>query len=123
MLVPARLPRLLRVGLFALATAVVLGLCLVPESSLPKIPLWDKIEHSLAWGTLTVIGVSLSPRRWRGIAAFALGLGVSVEVLQALIPTGRQGDWRDFAADAVGVALALVILRLKGPLDRDARKI
>ena len=108
----AALPRAVRIGLFAAAVGVILVICILPESALPKAPLWDKLEHSLAWATLTIIGISLSPRRWKAIALFALGLGLAVEVIQAIAPTGRQGDWRDFLADAVGVLIGVRVMQI-----------
>jgi VanZ family protein len=108
-----RLPRPLRIALFALATAVILYLCLAPDTALPHVPLWDKLEHTAAWGLLTGVGLALSPRRWRAIAAFALLLGAGVEILQATMGFGRDGDWRDFVADSLGVLIALRILQAK----------
>lgn len=108
-----RLPRPIRIALFAVATAVILYLCLAPDTALPKVPLWDKFEHALAWGALTALGVTLSPRRWKAIALFAVALGATVEILQMTLGFGRDGDWRDLLADTVGVVVALRILQAK----------
>lgn len=106
---PARLPRPLRLAAYAAATAILLYLCLAPTKDLPHETLWDKAEHAIAWFVLAATGLVLSPRRPRAIAAFAIGLGAAVEVLQATLPFGRDGDWRDLVADSVGVAAALVL--------------
>lgn len=79
---PARLPRPLRLAAFAVAVAVLLWLCLAPMDTLPQPQnLGDKAEHAIAWFVLTALGVILSPRRWRGVALFALALGAGIEVL------------------------------------------
>ncbi len=102
-----RLPRPLRLALYASATAFLLWLCLSPVDELPEITLWDKVEHAIAWFVLTAAGLLLSHRRPRAIAAFAIGLGATVEILQATMGFGRDGDWRDLLADTIGVAVAL----------------
>jgi len=104
----ARLPRPLRLALYAGAVGVVLFLCLAPSQDVPGEGLvWDKAEHSVTWAILTFLGLALSSHRPRAIALFALALGGAIEVLQATMGFGRDGDWRDFAADAIGVAAAL----------------
>jgi VanZ family protein len=105
----SRLPRPVRVGLYALATGVVLYMCLAPTPDVPGASLlWDKAEHAITWAILTGSGLLLSPRRPRAIVLYSLGLGAGIEVLQAAMDFGRQGDWRDFAADSIGAGLALL---------------
>ena len=113
-----RLPRPLRLALYALATAILLMMCLVPQEDLPSANMGDKIEHSIAWFVLTVTGLLLSHHRPRAIAAYAIGLGVAVEVLQATMGFGRHGDWRDLVADSLGVAAALALYALVQRLRR-----
>lgn len=113
-----RLPRPLRLALYAGATAVLLWLCLAPSEELPQVTMWDKFEHSIAWFVLTGTGLLLSPQRPRAIAAYALGLGALVEGLQATMGFGRKGDWRDLLADTVGVLAALAIYVLVRRLRR-----
>lgn len=107
MLLPHRLPRPLRIALYTAISAVLLYLCLAPSDALPETNVGDKWQHVLGWFALTAAGLTLAPRRPRAIAAFALGLGAFVEVLQGAMRAGRHADVRDLAADAVGVALAL----------------
>ena len=111
-MLPDRLPRPLRLTLYAGATAVLLWLCLAPTQQLPSAGVGDKIAHTVAWFVLTVLGLTLSHHRPRAIGAFALGLGAGVEILQATLGFGRQGDWRDLAADALGVVAALGLYAL-----------
>jgi VanZ family protein len=105
-MLPHRLPRPLRLALYALASAVLLYICLAPTETLPNPRIGDKWEHAAGWFVLTALGLLLSPRRPRAIAAYALALALVIELLQAAMPLGRHGDALDFAADAVGVALA-----------------
>lgn len=98
-----------RLGLYALAVAVLLYLCLAPVRDLPAVSLWDKAEHAAAWLVLAGVGLLFWPGRPRAIVAFALALGLLVEVLQGVLPVGRDADWRDWAADSVGVAAALLL--------------
>jgi VanZ family protein len=119
MLLPYRLPRPLRLFLYALATAILLYLCLAPSKDLPKVNLWDKEEHAIAWLVLTATGLSLSPWRPRAIALYAFAVGVFVEVAQGLMGFGRDADWHDVAADCVGIAAGMIgyaaIMRLARP--------
>jgi VanZ family protein len=107
-----RLPLALRFGLYGLATAILLYLCLAPTKALPNVHLWDKAEHAIAWAVLAGVGLILFPDRPVAIVAFSLTFGVLVEVLQAVLPFGRDGDWKDWAADCVGVAATFAIYAL-----------
>jgi VanZ family protein len=111
------LPRPLRLGLYALACAILLYLTLAPGKDVPGVGItWDKAEHATAWAVLTGAGLLLSTRRRWAIGVFAFVFGAAVEVLQATLPFGRDGDWHDLLADTVGIALAyaawLVMRRL-----------
>ena len=91
-----------------LVSAVVL---FTPSSGVPTVhPGVDKLIHAGLFAALALAG------RWAGIrpAALAVGLaayaGVS-EVLQAVLPIGRDGTWTDALADVAGVALGLLVAR------------
>lgn len=105
----SRLPRPVRLALYALATGVVLYMCLAPTNDVPGAGLvWDKAEHALTWAILTGAGLVLAPRRPRSIFLFALSLGAGIEILQSIMGFGRQGDWRDLLADSLGVAVVML---------------
>jgi VanZ family protein len=106
-MLPHRFPRPVRLALYALAAAILMALCLWPGEALPKTETGDRVEHTVAWFVLTATGYMLAPRRTLAIPAFALAYGAFVEVLQGLVPTGRHSDLLDFAADAVGVGVAI----------------
>jgi VanZ family protein len=105
-MLPSTFPRRVRLGLYALAVAILLVLCLTPSEDLPDPGTGDRFEHMAAWFVLTLTGFVLAPRRRLAIPAFALAFGVVIEILQAVTPFGRHGDARDLVADVVGVALA-----------------
>jgi VanZ family protein len=107
-MLPYRLPRPIRLAAYALASAILLYMCLAPSDGLPKVHLWDKEEHALSWFVLTTAGLILSPRRPRAIALYAFGFGVFVEVLQGLMGFGRDADWHDVAADSIGIVAAFI---------------
>jgi VanZ family protein len=101
------IPRRLRLAVFAAAVAVVLWATLAPSRDLPSVNLWDKAEHALAFFGLTFLGVWAMPQ-WRlRVAASMLLLGVAIEIAQATMPLGRDGDIKDALADSVGIIIAL----------------
>src|ERR1700761_5866126 len=103
----SRRPRPVRLGVYALACAILLYITLAPGKDVPGVGLvWDKAEHALAWAVLTGAGLLLSTRRRWAIGVFAFAFGAAIEVLQATLPFGRDGEWRDLAADTVGIVVA-----------------
>ena len=104
-----QLSRPARLGLFALATTILLILCLLPSRDLPDTGTGDRFEHTAAWFVLTITGYLLAPNRKLAIPAFALAYGGAIEVLQGTVGTGRHSDPLDFVADSVGVALAVAV--------------
>ncbi len=102
-----RLPRPFRLGLFSLACCILLYLTLAPGKYVPgEGIIWDKAEHAISWAVLTGAGLLLSTHRRWAIGVFAFVFGGTVEVLQATMGLGRDGDWHDLAADTVGIAMA-----------------
>ena len=100
-------------AVFALACAILLYMTLAPGKDVPGVGLvWDKAEHATAWAVLTGAGLLLSTRRRWLIPLFAVLFGAAVEVAQAVMPLGRDGDWHDLLADTIGVATAWVVWRL-----------
>ncbi len=112
MLLPNRLPRPARLGLYALAAVILLAMCLLPSKDLPQTGAGDRFEHTAAWFVLTLTGYVLAPRRVWAIPAFALAYGMAIELLQGTVGTGRHADPMDLVADVVGIALAVVVYLL-----------
>lgn len=72
----------------------------------------DKINHLLAFGTLTVVACACVEQGRRSAMWVVVGLlayGAFIEIVQTQIPS-REGDWADLAADVVGVALGLAVV-------------
>ncbi len=78
----------------------------------PAIPFQDKIFHALAFVCLTGPGVLVLPRRYLWFwVAHMVALGGGIELVQARGDEGRSGDVLDFAADVVGILVALGVGR------------
>jgi hypothetical protein len=72
--------------------------CLEPARYVPNLHLWDKLEHATAFFGMTCwFGGLVRRRRYLWIAFWLLLFGADV---------------RDFAADSVGIAAALMLLYL-----------
>ncbi|MCZ2099669.1 MAG: VanZ family protein [Anaerolineae bacterium] len=95
---------------FAAALVVVLVLSLWPLPEPPPLHTGrDKTDHLAAFVALGLLGLPSWPDERVRVAGALLAYGVLIEVLQGL--TGyRMADWRDFVADAAGVALAALLL-------------
>ena len=87
---------------------IVVVASLVPGGSLPHLGITDKLEHMIAYGGLALCyGGLMTPRRYGYLAVALLALGGGIEIAQGLMGWGREADWRDFYADALGTALGL----------------
>lgn len=99
-------------GIFWTLLGSTLILSLTPVQQLPQaLSFWDKAQHALGFAALAISGLLAYPARtWR----FGLGLvllGVGIELAQAW-SGWRHGDWLDWLADCVGLALGWLATRL-----------
>lgn len=89
-------------------------LALSPAPYLPPLEVfnwWDKAQHAIGFGTLTVLAVLAYPEVSKlRMGLMLVALGVLIEVLQ-YFSGYRFGDWQDAVADGVGVLLGLVLAR------------
>jgi VanZ family protein len=95
---------------FWLASAVLTFLLLAPQRFLaPEIfNWWDKLQHSLAFGALTLLGLLAYSRSGSGALRVIILLsiyGALTEILQTL-SGWRYGEFRDWLADLLGIAIA-----------------
>ena len=105
-----RLPRPLRLALYAVVVLTLLYMCLAPHQDVPGVDLvWDKAEHATSWLVLTGLGLILSTKRKWAIGIFAFLFGAAVEVAQANMGLGRDGDIQDLASDVIGIGIAYVV--------------
>jgi len=97
---------------FWLALLGVLTASLTPVGYLPDqvMDLWDKAQHALGFAGLAVLGRRAYPEKLRGLVGGLVVFGLAIELLQAA-SGWRQGDGWDWVADAVGVALGLILAR------------
>ncbi len=95
---------------FAAFVVLVLVLALWPSpEQLPLQTGWDKADHVAAFAFLGLLGLLAWPGDPARVLAGLLLYGVLIEVLQSFTPS-RQADWHDVVADAVGSALAMLLL-------------
>ena len=100
---------------FWLTLIVLTYLFLVPQQYLaPEIfDWWDKLQHSLAFGVLTCLGLLAYCANQIQVRRMALALvsyGALIEILQS-VSGWRYGEFRDWLADLLGIFIAVVIFR------------
>lgn len=97
---------------FWLALLVLTALSLMPTGLLPPpvFSLWDKAQHALGFGGLTLLGLLTYPHHRVRLPLLLLAHGGLIELLQAA--TGwRYGEWLDLLADAVGILVVIGLWR------------
>lgn len=109
---PSRWPGPVRWTLTALSLAAVFWLALSPADDVPSVGFSDKIQHGLAFAALTSAYGLMFPRRRWAVLAGMIAIGVAIEVLQAVMPFGRDAELADLAADAAGILIGFIALRL-----------
>ncbi len=96
---------------FAALILIVSWLAFTPNPP-PQIDLgWDKANHASAFATLLISASWAWPLRRRWAPLGLLAYGVFIEIVQSFIP-GRDGDWHDVVADAVGLLVGLLLLAI-----------
>jgi VanZ family protein len=86
---------------------------LEPPRYVPNLHMWDKLEHATAFFGMTCwFGGLVRRKRYLWVAFSMVLFGAGIEVVQGLMRVGRTADVWDFAADSVGIAVALALLYL-----------
>ena len=115
-LLSAHAIRTARIAFWLALTVLSILFLLPPHYLVPDIfDWWDKLQHSLAFGLLTILGLlayargkkQLQRQVHRIVIAMVL-YGALIEVLQSL-SGWRYGELGDWVADVVGVLLAWVV--------------
>ncbi len=96
-------------ALLALLLCVITWLALTPAPPRQADLGWDKLNHLAAFSALAVVAVLGRCGPYSRIAGALLAYGGLIEALQAFIPN-RSGEWADLLADAVGIALGLLLV-------------
>jgi VanZ family protein len=107
--------------LTAILIVLIWVVCLIPipETPLDDVPLIDKWTHFVLYGGLCSVAwmeygwhSPLRSRRWLAgwLAVAPFLMGGLIEIVQATCTNGvRSGDWTDWVADGIGVALGQAI--------------
>ena len=99
--------------LYFLLVAVLLVIALLPQPLAPAGTPNDKVNHILAFFTLAFFARLLWRDTRAGVVIGWLALfGGAIEILQATMGLGRDGDWIDFAADMAAVFAGLGAARV-----------
>ncbi len=96
-------------------TVVILVGCLIPIDELPDsvFSVSDKAMHAGLFVGFSCLWL-LAGQSIVRVVILGILYGLLIEALQAILPIHRIGDWRDAAADTIGVLLgtgAVVISR------------
>jgi VanZ family protein len=93
-----------------LLAGVIVFYSLIPAQKLPQIGVSDKLEHAFAYLLLGFWFCSVIAR-WDYIFVLLalIALGGSIEIAQGLMGLGREADFRDMIANAVGAGLGVLL--------------
>lgn len=98
---------------FALALLIVLLLALAPTpDTVQVIDQQDKLGHFLVFLVLGLLGLAAWPKHTRAVIVALLSYGLLMELAQSFTDH-RHGDPWDWLADAIGVASAWLISRMR----------
>jgi len=103
-------------GMYWLAFTAITVLALLPGPAAPPRLLGiDKLEHAAAFLVLTL----LAAFGWRGLPLWFISLamithGLVIELIQGSPILQRTASFADIVADAIGIALALILSWLLG---------
>ncbi len=88
--------------LFAVAACAVVYFTLQPGPSGSVFTWWDKLQHFIAYGTLSLLA-GLTAQSWRRALLYALLLALAGYALEFIQPyVGRSYDLADALANALG---------------------
>ncbi|MFT5330415.1 MAG: hypothetical protein ACI9TB_001925 [Parasphingorhabdus sp.] len=105
-------PKIFRI-LFWLLLGIILAISLMPAGDAPTVFANDKLNHGLAFFTLSLMA-RLLWMRTNGAVLFTMlmAFGGGIELLQLSMGFGRDADWWDFAADIVAILLGILAGKL-----------
>jgi VanZ family protein len=75
----------------------------------------DKVEHVLAFFTLTILCTVAYPRRALAVSGLKmLAFGAFIEIVQSIPALGRQADVADLVADGCAILAAISVMAATG---------
>jgi len=101
----------LAVWVLAMGLVTVLALLPVEHLQLPVFAWWDKAQHALAFAVLTAGACLLWPRATVRVVVGMIAYGAALEIAQWAVGW-RFAEWSDLLADAVGVVVAVGLMKL-----------
>ncbi len=81
---------------------------LSPADQLPVVSGSDKLHHVIGFGSWVFLCCLGSKKRLFKMSAFIFVWGGMIEFIQPWV--NRYGEWQDFAANSIGIILALVCI-------------
>ncbi|MCI5223099.1 MAG: VanZ family protein [Candidatus Electrothrix sp. AR4] len=93
---------------FLLAGITVFSL--TPLSDLPAAPGNDKVHHLVAYGALVFPAALRKPSSLKLLILFFIAYSGAIELVQPYV--NRYGEWRDLAANTIGIGCGLLIAEL-----------
>ena len=96
---------------FWLAAIGVVAISITPGTALPPVPMWDKLQHFLAYAVLALLGWGGYRQRPVQVALGLILLGGALELAQIAVP-GPSASGIDGLANAIGAALGTGLSRL-----------
>ena len=104
---------------------VVMVLALMPQVPTEFSTGWDKMNHALAFCALAFawrLGFPGGGWRWVQLGLALLATGGAIEIAQYFVP-GRQSDWADLLADAIGAGIGMSMVATVEWLVRPAARL
>lgn len=72
---------------------------------------WDKLNHLAAFAIMTMTAGQGFKHACKQVLVALLAFGGLIELLQSFVPN-RYAEWGDLGADALGIALGLLVWRI-----------
>ena len=99
--------------LFWLLLGIILAISIMPAAEAPTVFAYDKLNHGLAFFSLSLMARLLWARTNAALLFVLLMVfGGGIELLQWSMGLGRDADWMDFAADIVAILLGILAGKL-----------
>jgi VanZ family protein len=109
-------------ALFFTWTFIIVWLSLTPRPPIIETSFlgWDKFQHFVAYGLLTLLGgLALGGfmrgrmRTWLTAAVVATAFGGLMEIAQWLFTRNRTAEWGDLLADLAGATAVYLFFKLR----------